>query len=276
MDLAVCWPRKAIKFNHSISQPCCFVVVRYWLIFAISIRVTSLALGQSYDCPSASETTLKDMVKYHINLPRIDDTATTKMCEAFQNQNVYELVNLGALKSSLLNKLHIFQCMSKIFCVEYQRVPLKFHTKYLTNTLKDTIFIQGWNFKSSQIYELICVFEMPSGEFFCSFPYFSTFMWSPLFLLHGMIFMIPVDPRHVEFIWYFFYICIVILLSFLSTQMAQVVEILPHGRHGPLLNHPLLQLFRVLLGPFLSDPPTNSDWFSSNGYLLPQPILLFS
>ena len=29
----------------------------------ISFRVTSLALGQSYDCPSASEVTLKDMGK---------------------------------------------------------------------------------------------------------------------------------------------------------------------------------------------------------------------
>ena len=27
----------------------------------MSFRVTSLALGQSYDCPSASEVTLKDM-----------------------------------------------------------------------------------------------------------------------------------------------------------------------------------------------------------------------
>ena len=27
----------------------------------ISFRVASLALGQSYDCPSASEVTLKDM-----------------------------------------------------------------------------------------------------------------------------------------------------------------------------------------------------------------------
>ena len=27
----------------------------------ILFRVTSLALGQSYDCPSASEVTLKDM-----------------------------------------------------------------------------------------------------------------------------------------------------------------------------------------------------------------------
>ena len=31
----------------------------------IFFRVTSLALGQSYDCPSASEVTLKDMGKMY-------------------------------------------------------------------------------------------------------------------------------------------------------------------------------------------------------------------
>ena len=36
----------------------------------------------------------------------------------------------------------IFQCMGKIFCVEFQRFPLKFHTKYLTHTLKDVHFIR--------------------------------------------------------------------------------------------------------------------------------------
>ena len=67
----------------------------------------------------------------------------------------------SALKYSLLNKTLIFQYMGKIFCAEFQRYPLKFRTKYLIHTLKDAIFIQCWIFKSSQIYELICVFEMP-------------------------------------------------------------------------------------------------------------------
>ena len=52
-------------------------------------------------------------------------------------KNAYELLNLRALRISMLYKSHIFQCMGKIFCVEFQRVPLKFHTKYLTHTLKD-------------------------------------------------------------------------------------------------------------------------------------------
>ena len=64
-------------------------------------------------------------------------------------KNAYELLTLRALKISMFHKRFTFQCMGKIFCVEFQRYPLKFHTKYLTHTLKDTIFIQHWNFKSS-------------------------------------------------------------------------------------------------------------------------------
>ena len=60
-------------------------------------------------------------------------------------KNAYELLSLSALKFSFVNKKHIFQSMDKIFCVEFLRVPLRFHTKYLTHTLKDTIFIQSWN-----------------------------------------------------------------------------------------------------------------------------------
>ena len=76
-------------------------------------------------------------------------------------KHTYKLVNLGACKFSLVKKLHIFQCMGKIFWVEFQRKPLKFHTKYLTHTLNETIYFQCWKFRSSKIYELINVFEMP-------------------------------------------------------------------------------------------------------------------
>ena len=57
-------------------------------------------------------------------------------------KKVYELLNLRALKISMLYQNEIFQCMGQIFCVEFQRVPFKFHTKHLTHTLKDNIFIQ--------------------------------------------------------------------------------------------------------------------------------------
>ena len=64
-------------------------------------------------------------------------------------KKAYELLNLRPLKISPVDKMHIFRCMGKIFCVEFQRGPLKFHTKYLTHKLKDAIFRQRWHFKSS-------------------------------------------------------------------------------------------------------------------------------
>ena len=53
----------------------CLDGVWYWNNLPISFRVTSLALGQSYDCPSASEATLKDMVNIS-NAPKKDDNVT--------------------------------------------------------------------------------------------------------------------------------------------------------------------------------------------------------
>ena len=50
-------------------------------------------------------------------------------------KNTYELLNLRALKFSHVNKIHIFQYMGKIFCVEFQRYRLKFHTIYLTHCI---------------------------------------------------------------------------------------------------------------------------------------------
>ena len=64
-------------------------------------------------------------------------------------KNTYELLILRAPKISMLYINHIFKCMGKIFFVEFQRVPLKFHTQYLIHTLKDEDFIHRWKFKSS-------------------------------------------------------------------------------------------------------------------------------
>ena len=66
-------------------------------------------------------------------------------------KNAYELLNLRTLKIWTLYKNDIFQCIDKIVCGEFQRYPLKFHTKYLTHTLKDMHFIHSWKFMSSQI-----------------------------------------------------------------------------------------------------------------------------
>ena len=73
-------------------------------------------------------------------------------------KNVCKLVKPLPLKSALLNKLHIFWYMGKIFCVEF---PLKFHTKYLAHTLKDTIFSQCWRYPSPQTSELVWIYFDP-------------------------------------------------------------------------------------------------------------------
>ena len=49
---------------HTVTALLCFVVVTHLTDFPISIRLTSLALGQSNDCPSASKATLMNMDKY--------------------------------------------------------------------------------------------------------------------------------------------------------------------------------------------------------------------
>ena len=49
---------------HTVFALLCFVVVIHLLIFPISIRLTSLALWQYNDCPSASKATLMNMDKY--------------------------------------------------------------------------------------------------------------------------------------------------------------------------------------------------------------------
>ena len=47
---------------YTVWDSLCFIVVRHLLVVPIFFRVTSLALGESYDCPSASAVTLKNMV----------------------------------------------------------------------------------------------------------------------------------------------------------------------------------------------------------------------
>ena len=46
-------------------------------------------------------------------------------------KNTYELLNLGALKFSHVNKIHIFQCMGKMFCVGTFEIPHKLSYPYI-------------------------------------------------------------------------------------------------------------------------------------------------
>ena len=96
----------------------------------------------SYKAPEAHKREAPTMITFSV-------VFALRVSTGGRFKNTYELLNLIALKFSPVNKIHFFQCMGKIFCVEFQMYPLKFHAKYLTHTLKDMILIQHWHFKSS-------------------------------------------------------------------------------------------------------------------------------
>ena len=115
-------------------------------------------------------------------------------------KNTYELLKLRALKFSLVNKIHIFPCMGKIFCVEFQRIPLKFHTKYLTHTLEDVIFIQHWNSKSSKNYELIRVLETPPDDAYTLLQNWLIFTSQIIFSIFFLVFLFSIHVYFTIFI----------------------------------------------------------------------------
>ena len=55
------------RIMYMVHAWLCLVVVGYWASLVISFRVASQALGQSYDCPSASEATLRNIGIYIMN-----------------------------------------------------------------------------------------------------------------------------------------------------------------------------------------------------------------
>ena len=56
-----------------------------------------------------------------------------------RSKNAYELLNLIAVKIATLHKNCFFQCMGKIFCVEFRRYNMKFNR--ISYPLKDVHFI---------------------------------------------------------------------------------------------------------------------------------------
>ena len=62
-------------------------------------------------------------------------------------KSAYELLNLRALKISMLHKNHTIQCMGKIFC--FFKGNFKGNLWNSTHAFKDVDFIHGWKFKSS-------------------------------------------------------------------------------------------------------------------------------
>ena len=90
---------------------CCGYIISfhwmYMIYLPISFSVTSLTLGQSYDCPSASEVTLKDVGK-------INKYQTTRKHNKTDNKKII----LGMCSKFLRKKTPHWkhQCDKKLLC----------------------------------------------------------------------------------------------------------------------------------------------------------------
>ena len=128
----------------------------HWATIRLTERSSSWWLFYSWQLKCTKGGQLDNLSCLQYQWSRLGDDLYIWAPEVYEHKgpggrfkNTYELLNLRARKISTLYKNRIFQCMGKIICVEFQRYPLKFHTKYLTHTLKDVDFIHSWKFKSS-------------------------------------------------------------------------------------------------------------------------------
>ena len=99
-----------------------FIMISYCPILPMSFRVESLALGQSYDCPSASESTLKDIRKHIIQIhskkvrTKLNnrEQSKTKLCTYFMGctlnllpqQLTHSAAGVGGLNAAVVHSTH--------------------------------------------------------------------------------------------------------------------------------------------------------------------------
>ena len=120
---------------NSISQEiwtrfllCCALLWLYIDWFSISIRLTSLALWQSNDCPSASKATLMNMDKYFmwIHYERLHNHNKAK-----HNKTVCIFLGIYCTVCNVLNMLQIFSSWSDSFKDNFISVVLVPYTQTL-------------------------------------------------------------------------------------------------------------------------------------------------
>ena len=102
----------------------------FWCIFLNANVWTSNKFSLNFvaRCPTNNIPGLVQIKAWH----RQDDKPLSKPTMVRLLTHIY-VTRPQWVKSSHLNKLLIIQSMGKIFCVEFQRAHLKFHTKYLTH-----------------------------------------------------------------------------------------------------------------------------------------------
>ena len=117
-----------------------FVVVTYQSILPICFRVTSLALGQSYDCPSASNATLKNMGKY---IPWIHWMETDDIVKTIQNcvLTVYSGTCIMRLGKSYYKHINFIICLARLYKIMFFFPVMKDHLSWETTKISGR-FIQ--------------------------------------------------------------------------------------------------------------------------------------
>ena len=108
-----------------------------------------------------SETWFCTLARGHINGYWFDPQRRFK--------TTYELLNLKALKISTLYQIRIFQCIGKMFRVEFSRNPLKFHNS--TQNILTTIHLSNSHTTQSHSQQIVTVYKPTKA------PDLSTTVW---------------------------------------------------------------------------------------------------
>ena len=115
----------AIVYTHGFYWGFCVILSvfmhSFWVYSLIFFRVASLALGQSYDCPSASEATLWDMGEFglpHKNTIKHDPCAQLLRCIVLLDTllvNVWDAYVCARVYQHLVQCAHLIEgCIMEI------------------------------------------------------------------------------------------------------------------------------------------------------------------
>ena len=135
-----CWcisNKIVLEIPQFMTKTANYLISFLW-IFALRRMPQDLTHAQSTLVPYSTKplpepmlTKFSDIIWHYCNKLMLIQEGPKESWAGGRFKNTYELLNLRALKSPPVNKIHIFQCMDKIF-----------HTKYLTHTLKDMVLVQ--------------------------------------------------------------------------------------------------------------------------------------
>ena len=102
--------------------------------FTIFFRMTSLALGQSYDCPSASEANLKKLVEIHMNPAKNEQYNQTKesirkayaYLMEYTKMSIFHLLfrSSGVLLICNCSHFHVIIYIQSLYVIRWYTIPV--------------------------------------------------------------------------------------------------------------------------------------------------------